>query len=25
MSDIPKIWFLRHGQTQWNKERRLQG
>jgi probable phosphoglycerate mutase len=23
--DIPKIWFLRHGQTYWNAERRIQG
>ncbi|MEL7014178.1 MAG: histidine phosphatase family protein [Pseudomonadota bacterium] len=25
MASFPKIWFLRHGQTQWNLERRLQG
>jgi len=25
MSQFPKIWFLRHGQTEWNLERRLQG
>lgn len=25
MSDYPKIWFLRHGQTEWNKAYRLQG
>jgi broad specificity phosphatase PhoE len=25
ISDIPKIWFLRHGQTHWNAERRIQG
>lgn len=23
--DLPKIWFLRHGQTYWNAERRIQG
>ncbi len=25
MSDFPKIWFLRHGETEWNAERRVQG
>lgn len=25
MTKVPKIWFLRHGETEWNKERRLQG
>ncbi|WP_293577666.1 histidine phosphatase family protein [Phaeobacter sp.] len=25
MRDLPKIWFLRHGETFWNAEKRLQG
>ena len=25
MSSFPKIWFLRHGQTEWNAEGRIQG
>lgn len=25
MPGYPKIWFLRHGETEWNREGRLQG
>ncbi|SLN61420.1 Glucosyl-3-phosphoglycerate phosphatase [Roseovarius litorisediminis] len=25
MQNLPKIWFLRHGETHWNKARRIQG
>jgi probable phosphoglycerate mutase len=25
MSEYPKIWLLRHGETEWNAERRVQG
>ena len=25
VAEYPKIWFLRHGQTVWNAERRIQG
>lgn len=25
MSDFPPIWFLRHGETEWNATRRIQG
>ena len=25
MTGYPKIWFLRHGETEWNAERRIQG
>ena len=25
MANYPKIWFLRHGQTEWNAEGRIQG
>ncbi|MCX7559995.1 histidine phosphatase family protein [Sulfitobacter sp. F26204] len=25
MTNYPRIWFLRHGQTEWNKVYRLQG
>ena len=25
LKDLPKIWFLRHGETHWNVEKRIQG
>ena len=25
MADYPTIWFLRHGETEWNRSHRLQG
>ncbi len=25
MQDYPTLWFLRHGETEWNAERRIQG
>jgi probable phosphoglycerate mutase len=23
--DLPKLWFLRHGETHWNRQKRIQG
>jgi len=25
LRDVPPIWFLRHGETEWNLEKRIQG
>ena len=25
MKSYPKVWFLRHGETEWNAEGRVQG